>query len=242
MNKQRFLATTKLFSVNPDLMKTPITRLYKLVITLMILALVSSCGGGSSDSGAGSQPVVPNDPTAMPTPPPEPSVRSFVAIGDSIGNGAGFVSRPWPELVQGGFGVPLVNDSVNGRQTGEGLAIMRGLLDRHNPSHVLILLGTNDSTKGGSVGGAIANLQEMSNIAENRGIIAVIGTTIPNRRSAEFNQKSADIAAGIRGIRNAVIAETRIAFGDVNEALQDDVHPNIEGHRRIADAFIEVIQ
>lgn len=242
MNKQPLLAITNFFTADRVAYDSGIMKFRKIFTCLLIVTLMSSCGGGSSDSGAGIEPVVPTDPTVVQPPAPEPSVRSFVAIGDSIGNGAGFVSRPWPELVQGGFGVPLVNDSVNGRQTGEGLAVMRSLLDRHNPSHVLILLGTNDATKGGSVGGAIANLQEMANIAENRGIIAVIGTTLPNRRSAEFNQKSADIAAGIRGINNAVIAETRIAFGDVNVSLQDDVHPNIEGHRRIADAFIDVIR
>lgn len=170
------------------------------------------------------------------------TIRSFVAIGDSIGNGAGFTSSPWPILVQNAFGVPLTNDSVNGRQTGQGLSIMRQLLDQHNPSHVIILLGTNDATKGGSVGAAIANLQEMADIAERNGVIAVIGTTIATTRSAEFNQKSAEIAAGIRGISNAIIAESRDAFGDGNGLLADDVHPNSQGQRVIADSFISVLQ
>jgi acyl-CoA thioesterase-1 len=217
--------------------RSAFARLLKLTVGLAILLAIASCGGGDSNSGGGGE-------QAM-TPPPvpdQPVIRSFVAISDSIGNGAGFVSVPWPELVQGAFGVPLANDSVNGRQTGQGLNLIRDLLARHNPSHVLILLGTNDATKGGSVSGAIANLQEMANIAESLGVIAVIGTTITTTRSAEFDRRTADIAAGIRSINNALIADVRVAFGNGNNLLADDVHPNAQGQRVIADEFISVLR
>ena len=214
-----------------------VSRALRPIFNIAALIAIASCGGGDSNSGGGS------DPAMNPQPIPEQAViRSFVAIGDSIGNGAGFVSVPWPELVQGAFGVPLVNDSINGRQTGQGLNLIRDLLARHDPSHVLILLGTNDATKGGSVSGAIANLQEMANIAESLGVVAVIGTTITTTRSAEFDRNTADIAAGIRGINNALIAESRVAFGDGNGLLADDVHPNAQGQRVIADEFINALR
>ena len=215
-----------------------VVRALKILFSIALLAVIASCGGGNSNSGGGGdQAVVP-----VPTAPEPPTIRSFVSIGDSIGNGAGFVSVPWPVLVQDAFGVPLVNDSVNGRQTGQGLGLIRDLLTRHDPSHVLILLGTNDATKGGSVSGAIANLQEMANIAESLGVIAVIGTTIATTRSPEFDQKAADIAAGIRGINNALIAESRVAFGSGSGLLADDVHPNAQGQRVIADEFINAMR
>lgn len=215
------------------------TRTLRLIFAAAVLLGTASCGGGNSNSGGGGDTAV--VPVATPAPGP-PAITSFVALGDSIGNGAGFVSVPWPELVQGAFGVPLVNDSVNGRQTGQGLGRIRDLLTQHNPSHILILLGTNDATKGGSVSGAVSNLQEMANIAESFGVIAVIGTTITTTRSAEFNRKTEDIAAGIRGISNAIIAESRVDFGNGNNLLADDVHPNAQGQRVIADAFINVLR
>lgn len=213
------------------------SKAVRLSFGIAVLLAIASCGGGDSDSGGGSEQAVMPQAT-----PDQPAIRSFVAIGDSIGNGAGFVSVPWPELVQGAFGVSLVNDSINGRQTGQGLNLIRDLLTRHEPSHVLILLGTNDATKGGSVSGAIANLQEMANIAESLGVIAVIGTTITTTRSAEFDRKTANIAAGIRSIHNALIAESRVAFGDGNNLLADDVHPNAQGQRVIADEFINALR
>jgi acyl-CoA thioesterase-1 len=215
----------------------------KLTVGLAILLAIASCGGGDSNSGGGDSNSGGSEQAMISPPvPDQPVIRSFVAIGDSIGNGAGFVSVPWPELVQGAFGVPLANDSINGRQTGQGLNLIRDLLTRHNPSHVLILLGTNDAVKGGTVSGAIGNLQEMANIAESLGVIAVIGTTITTTRSAEFDRKTADIAAGIRSITNALIAESRVAFGNGNNFLADDVHPNAQGQRVIADEFISVLR
>jgi acyl-CoA thioesterase-1 len=226
------------YPTNPSLLQQgPASRAVRLVFAIALLLAIASCGGGDSNSGG------PSEQAGMPqVTPDQPVIRSFVAIGDSIGNGAGYVSVPWPELVQGAFGVSLVNDSINGRQTGQGLNLIRDLLTRHDPSHVLILLGTNDATKGGSVSGAIANLQEMANIAESLGVIAVIGTTITTTRSAEFDRKTADIAAGIRGINNALIAESRVAFGNGNDLLADDVHPNAQGQRVIADEFINALR
>ncbi|MFT7526647.1 MAG: acyl-CoA thioesterase-1 [Arenicella sp.] len=153
------------YPTNPSLLKQgPASRAVRLVFAIAVLLAIASCGGGDSNSGGASAQA------GMPqATPDQPVIRSFVAIGDSIGNGAGYVSVPWPELVQGAFGVSLVNDSINGRQTGQGLNLIRDLLTRHDPSHVLILLGTNDATKGGSVSGAIANLQEIANIAEGLG-------------------------------------------------------------------------
>lgn len=200
--------------------------------------LLVSCGGGGSNSGGGG-----DDQMSMVPPMVDPNaVTMIVAIGDSIGNGAGYTNQPWPVIVAGALGVPLVNNSVNGRQTGQGLSLIRTLIENNNPSHVLILLGTNDSTKGGTVSGAISNLQEMANIARDLGVIPVIGTTVPNTRSTTFNQKSADIAAGVRMINNAIVAETRGAMVGASGLFADDVHPNAAGQDVIATAFLDVLR
>lgn len=209
----------------------------KLILSLPIFLVLFSCGGGGSNSGGG------GDQMSIAPPMEDPNrVISIVAIGDSIGNGAGYTNQPWPVIVADSLGVPLVNNSVNGRQTAEGLRLIRTLIENNNPSHVLILLGTNDSTKGGTVSGAISNLQEMATIARDLGVIPVIGTTVPNTRSTTFNQKSADIAAGVRMIDNAIIAETRGAMVGNSGLFADDVHPNASGQNVIARAFIDVLR
>lgn len=207
-------------------------RLKKVIpqfFVLMLLAASTACGGGSSDSGAAIIPVDPGDPAG-------PILTSVVTIGDSIGTGFG-VATPWPSILASTLGVPLVNNSVSGEQTGFGLRVIEDLLAEHQPSHVVILLGTNDAIRG-SVGNAIANLQAMVDIAQRRNVIAIVGTLPPIIRSATENQRTAEISMGIRGISGASIAGVRGALGDGDGLLvSDGIHPNDAGQQRIAQAF-----
>ena len=199
------------------------------VFTFMLFLAITACGGGSSDSGAAVSPVVdPANPTG-------PMLTSVVTIGDSIGTGFG-IATPWPTILASSLGVPLVNNSVSGEQTGFGLRVIEGLLTEHNPSHVVILLGTNDAIRG-SVGNAIANLQAMVDIARRNNVIAIVGTLPPITRSTTENQRTADISAGIRGLMGASIAGVRGAIGDGEGLIADGIHPNTAGQQRIAQAF-----
>ena len=207
-------------------------RLNQLIphfLVLILLAASTACGGGSSDSGAAAGPEVgPNNPAG-------PMLTSVVTIGDSIGTGFG-IATPWPSILASTLGVPLVNNSVSGEQTGFGLRVIEGLLTEHQPSHVVILLGTNDAIRG-SVGNAIANLQAMVDIAQRHNVIAIVGTLPPITRSRTENQRTADISMGIRGLSGAAIAGVRGALGDGDGLIADGIHPNDAGQQRIAQAF-----
>ncbi len=201
----------------------------KLIFSLLFSVLLSSCGGGgSSSSGAGGT-------------EGDSTVLKLVTIGDSNGTGAGY-GRGWPDFVRDSLNVEVINDSEFGRPTRGGLDVIRSLINQHQPTHILILLGTNDATKGGNAPSAIANLQAMADIATNNNVVAVIGTVIPTSRSSVFNQIVTDINVGIRGISNATIAEVRAAVGDGFQFLADDVHLSTEGQRVVARAFVDAVE
>lgn len=187
----------------------------KLLILCALLAL-TACSSGGSSSGSGS---------AAPT--------KIVALGDSLGAR----SPNWPSIVSQNSGIPVSNYSRDSRTTSNFVNQIGSILDSEQPSHVLILLGTNDA-RGGNVGGAIANLQAMANEAKARGIIAVIGTIPPNLQSNSANANAAAISAGIRGLSDANIAEVRDALGSGIGLFPDGLHPNAEGSNLIADAFL----
>ena len=199
------------------------------IFAFMLLVSSAACGGGSSESGAAV------NPAPTPETPTGPMLTSVVTIGDSIGTGFG-IATPWPTILASTLGVPLVNNSVSGEQTGFGLRVIEGLLTEHQPSHVVILLGTNDAIRG-SVGNAIANLQAMVNIAQQHNVIAIVGTLPPITRSTTENQRTADISMGIRGLTGASIAGVRGALGDGEGLIADGIHPNDAGQQRIAQAF-----
>lgn len=192
------------------------------IFTIISLVMIAACGGGSSDSGADS------DPTPTPA-----AMRSVVAISDSLGTGFG-IATPWPTRLANALGIPVDNNSVSGEQTPYGLEIIEGLLNDQQPSHVVIMLGTNDAIRG-SVSNAIANLQQMVNIAQSRNVIAIVVTLPPITNSASQNSRAAQISDGIRGLANATTADVRAVMTD--DLIVDGVHPGAAGQQLIADVI-----
>lgn len=76
------------------------------------------------------------------------------------------IERAWPSLLadklaENGQQISVVNASISGDTTGNGLARLPGLLDQHKPDYVLIELGANDGLRGFPVGIVQNNLTEM---------------------------------------------------------------------------------
>jgi len=203
------------------------------VVLAASLLLLAGCGGGSSNSGGAVEPPVGSS---------EP-LTSIVTLGDSIGVGIGFGSTfPWPNATARIVGVPILeNRSLKSQTTAWGLQQIRSLLDA-NPgaSHLLILMGTNDARQG-MTSSAVANLQQMANIANQRGVVPVIGTVIINLADPGADARARQITADIRGIVGARIAETRLAIGDGSGLLFDGLHPNNAGQNAIAQAFADAL-
>jgi lysophospholipase L1-like esterase len=206
---------------------------FKLLVVPALVFTLASCGGGGSNSGAAVEPMV----------EPTEAVTSIVTIGDSIGVGVGFgSSRPWPNVAANLLGVPLLrNQSLESQTTAWGLQQIRPLLDAHpNASHIFILMGTNDARQG-MTSSAVANLQEMVNVANRRGVIPVIGTVIINTVDPAADARAREITASMRSIVGARIAETRTAIGDGSSTLFDGIHPNDAGQRAIGEAFVDAL-
>jgi len=203
-------------------------NLIKHLAVLPIFISLLACGGGNSDSGSGSDTASDNE-----TPPPIERATSVVAIGDSIGTGFG-ITTPWPTRLASILSAPVNNNSISGEQTNYGLDIIKSRIDAVNPTHVVILLGTNDAIRG-SVSNAISNLQAMVNIAVNNNVTVIVGTLPPITRSSSENQRAAEISAGIRSLDGAIIADVRNALS--SGAIADGVHPNGTGQQIIADTF-----
>jgi len=199
-------------------------RLRQTFLFLTFIAL-SACGGGSSDSGG----------SEADTGSPTLERTKVVAIGDSIGTGFG-IATPWPTRLANALGVEVVNNSQSGEQTAFGLGAISGLIESEEPSHVVIMLGTNDAIRG-SVPGAINNLQQMVDIANNQNVIAIVATLPPITRSGTENARAAQISSGIRDLSGARIAGVRGALGNGAGLIADGVHPNDRGQQIITDTI-----
>ena len=197
-----------------------LTKTINLLALALFALLLSACNSQNSDQ-LNQQPL-----------------SKIAVIGDSIGNGYK-LATPWPTLLQKELNVTMFNTSISGKETGWGLEVIDGILDTHQPSHLLISLGTNDAAHGPSIEVAISNLEKMVDIANSKGIAVMVGTVIANHRSKQADQRAQQINRGIFKLSKATIVDVRAKMGDAKGLLADGVHPNQQGQRLIANAFLE---
>ena len=203
-------------------------------LALLLPLALAACGGGGGTETGGPEP----DPNAATL----GSMR-VITIGDSIGNGFG-IATPWPTRLAPIIGREIINNSVTNEQTSFGVSVIQQMITENNPTHVFILLGTNDAARG-SVSVAISNLQTMVDIARDNNVIPVVGTlppltpappsNLPNFDTVAADARAEQISAGIRGLSNARIAPVRSMVSRSN--IVDGIHPNDQGQQQIAEAM-----
>ena len=191
--------------------------LRRVGVVVLSSVLLISCGGGSSSSDSGA------------------AVTKLVTLGDSIGAGA-CGTAPWGVQLGQALGVPVVNNSAFSRTTGGGLSLVNGLLANERPSHLVVLLGTNDARQN-MVGPALSNMSAIVQAARSAGVVPIIGTVVPNFASASANALAAEISASYFGIAGAVVVDVRAAFGNNPGLFCDGIHPNAAGQGVIVNAF-----
>ena len=195
-------------------------KISSFLLLLFSLAITACGGGGDSSSGGGS-----SDSGSS-------GVTKIVALGDSIGARG----LNWPTVVGKMSGVSVSNYSQDSLKTSDFVGRVAGILSKEKPSHLMILLGTNDA-RSGSVSGAISNLQVMVNIANSAGVVAIVGTIPPNLRDAAEDARAAAISSGIRNLNSARIANVRENLAGGAGLFPDGLHPNSAGSRIIGSAF-----
>ena len=192
-----------------------------VIVFLFTLLFITACGGGETNSSVSS------------------NVTRILAISDSIGNGFGGVI-PWPRIVQSESGVTVINNSVNARQARGIESTVRRDIELHKPSHVIIMLGTNDANNG-SISAAVNSIRQSIAIARAANVIPVIGTVPPMPSDAEASARARNLSAQYRSL-GATIAEVEGAFGNNIGLFQADrFHPNNDGQIVIANAFLNAL-
>jgi lysophospholipase L1-like esterase len=116
---------------------------------------------------------------------------------------------------------------------------------------VIIIAGVNDVYQGRSIDHVTTELRAMYGLAAKARIPVVAGSIVPyNTATPEQNAKMRAINLWIREEAardpNLFFADTRAAVarddnGDMLRSTPDDLHPDAEGYRRMAEALEPVI-
>lgn len=93
--------------------------------------------------------------------------QTLLILGDSLSAGYNMpIEQSWPSLLPAQLSklnkpIKVVNGSISGDTTGNGLNRLSALLSQHKPSYVLIELGANDGLRGFPPQKVNANLERM---------------------------------------------------------------------------------
>ncbi|MGR5068992.1 MULTISPECIES: arylesterase [Vibrio] len=101
--------------------------------------------------------------------------EKLLVLGDSLSAGYQMsIEESWPSLLpdallEHGQDVTVVNGSISGDTTGNGLARLPQLLEQHSPDLVLIELGANDGLRGFPPKLITSNLSKMITMIKDSG-------------------------------------------------------------------------
>lgn len=194
------------------------------------------------------------------------SMKPIVCHGDSLTEGSDIdAAYRWPVLLQNALGVAVVNTGIGGDTTA-------GLLSRFNqdvvsrkPIAVILMGGTNDFWWDLPVNTVMANLYSMAYQARHHDIAPVFGLPLPFDAEAAQKQPFSPPEAGydrLHSMLDRLAAKMKTAaeeseipvldfyglFMDdrgrakTDDLLEDGVHPNKPGHRKMAEMAAEQLK
>lgn len=167
-------------------------------------------------------------------------------LGDSLSAGYQMAAeKSWPlllspELSSRGFDYQVVNASISGDTTGNGLARLPDVLKEHNPDWVLIELGANDGLRGFHPNTITKNLQQMITMVRQSGAnVALMQIQVPPNYGKRYAQAFANIYPTLARKDNTPLLPFFLEQILLKEEwmMADGLHPKAEAQPWIA-AFV----
>ncbi len=180
----------------------------------------------------------------------EPERPLVLFLGDSLTAGYGLnEDQAFPARVAAlleGVGRPIrvVNAGVSGDTSAGGLSRVDWLL-RQQPDVVVVELGANDGLRGLPVEATEANLRViLERILATGARILLVGMQLPPNYGPDYT-------ARFRDLFPRLAAELEVALlpfllegvaAEPPQNLPDGLHPNAEGHRRVAETVLNYLE
>ncbi|EQF25302.1 GDSL-like Lipase/Acylhydrolase family protein [Clostridioides difficile CD160] len=187
----------------------------------------------------------------------------IVCLGDSLTYGFGVSrSNSWTNIVNKETRLEIINKGINGDTTSGMLVRFNEDVVKNSPDIVFIMGGTNDLIVGAGNEVINSNIMAMVHQAYSKNIIPIIGIPlkpdIPNVREdwscfTDFNIVSKKLELYNYWVKKfSVTFNTDFVdfYSKYNESMEregykklyfDGLHPTKEGHRIMADIFINSV-
>lgn len=124
------------------------------------------------------------------------SSTSILILGDSLSAAHNIpIDKGWTQLFSDNIRTSfpqtsVINASISGETTFGGLQRLPGLLQQHNPSHLIIELGGNDGLRGLNFSQSTDNLRQMVDLAKQQNVtVLIIGVRMPPNFGFAYNER-----------------------------------------------------
>jgi len=163
------------------------------------------------------------------------SQDTVLVLGDSISAAyglsieEGWVAQLQDTLDENEIALKVINASVTGDTTANGLGRLKSLLNEYKPRMLIIELGGNDGLRGLSVKNLKANLISMAELANDFGAIpVVVSVQLPGNYGKAYNKLFANAFTNAAEETNAALVPSLFAGMDASaEWFQTDgIHPS----------------
>ncbi len=159
--------------------------------------------------------------------------KTLMVLGDSISAAYGMKPEEgWVALLNkrlAGQNINTVNASISGETTAGGLARLQALLEKYQPSWVIVELGGNDGLRGYPIARMKANLAGIIEQSQsvNAGVL-LIGMQIPPNYGKRYTNLFSDAYPALAEQYGITLVPTFLESVAVKpDAMQEDgIHPN----------------
>ena len=164
--------------------------------------------------------------------------KTIIAFGDSLTAGYGIgPEMNYVGILKRKIGQPIIIAAKSGRTTAEALLVIdKEVISRH-PDIVIVMLGGNDFLRGVPKAVLFDNLGLIVKKIKSTGAQVII-VGVPAGFSNEYDQEFENLARETSSIYVPNILKGIIG---VKEFLWDQIHPNIEGHKIMAERIYQVL-
>lgn len=180
------------------------------------------------------------------------SAKTILFFGDSLTAGYGLsVDEAFPaliekQLINKGVAVKVVNAGLSGETSAGGLSRIDWIL--RQPIDVFVLeLGANDGLRGLPLDQTITNLQGIIDKVKGKYPnckMVLAGMMVPPNLGKEYTEQFRKIYPELARKNKATLIPFLLegVAGDENLNLTDGIHPNVEGHKRVASNLTVILE
>ena len=172
------------------------------------------------------------------------AARTLLVVGDSLSAAygmdvaAGWVALLGKRLERQKYDYQVVNASVSGDTTANGLARLPRLLDAHQPAIVIIELGGNDGLRGLALEQMKHNITAMVTKAKTRHArVLLVGMQLPPNYGNRYTERFRRIYREIAAEQQVGLAPFLLDGIATNRALMqpDGIHANAKAQQKMLE-------